>query len=81
MSASFIKQQKQGENGRGKARKKKMVEVRCVQKMYVQGRCLNGMCAIVCKNGVGVCVCDRVVREVAVGESACVCVCVYVCGC
>jgi hypothetical protein len=56
MSASFIKQQKQGENGRGKAGKKKMVEVRCVQKMYVQGRCMNGMCAIVCKNGVGVCV-------------------------
>ena len=28
-----------------------------------------------------VCVCDRVVREVAVGETACVCVCVYVCGC
>ena len=61
----------------------------CVQEVHIEVRCTKDFRvkkvmlvkgvrakAKVCKNGVYVCVCDRVVRESAVGESACVCVCV-----
>ena len=58
-----------------------MVEDRCVQEMHIEVRCakefrvkvllVKGVCAKLCKSGG-----DRVVRESAVGESACVCVCV-----
>ena len=61
-----------------------MVEDRCVQEMHIEVRCakefrvkvllVKGVCAKLCKSGG-----DRVVRESAVGESACVCVCVNSC--
>ena len=55
-------------------KRKEMVESRRVQQMYVEGRCVKGVYAIVCKSGVYVC--DRIVHE-----SACVCVCMCVCMC
>ena len=73
MSTSSNKQQKKGKDGMGNAGKRKeMVENRRVQQMYVEGRCVKGVYAIVCKSGVYVC--DTIVRE-----SACVCVCMCVC--
>ena len=55
-------------------KRKEMVKDRRVQQMYVEGRCVKGVYAIVRKSGVYVCVCDRIVRE-----SAYVCVCMCVC--
>ena len=57
MSTSSNKQQKKGKDGIGHAGKRKeMVEDRRVQQMYVEGRCVKGMCAVVGKSGVYVCV-------------------------
>ena len=48
MSTSSNKQPKKGEDGMGKAGKRKeMVKDRRVQKMYVEGRCVKGVYAIV----------------------------------
>jgi len=53
MSTSSNKQQKKGEDGMGKAGKRKeMVKDRRVQKMYVEGRCVKGVYAIVRKSEV-----------------------------
>ena len=42
MSISSNKQPKKGEDGMGKAGKRKeMVEDRCVQEMHVEGRCVK----------------------------------------
>ena len=51
-------------------KRKEMVKDRRVQRMYVEGRCVKGMYAIVRKSSVYVC--DRIVREN---------VCVHVCMC
>ena len=71
MSTSSNKQQK-GKDGVGDAGKRKeMVKDRRVQKMYVEGRCVKGVHAIVCKSRVYViesCV------KVRVYANACVCV-------
>ena len=75
MSTSSNKQQKKGKDGMGHAGKRKeMVKDRRVQRMYVEGRCVKGMYAIVRKSSVYVC--DRIVRE---NVCVCVCTCVYVC--
>jgi len=75
MSTSSNKQQKKGKDGMGHAGKRKeMVKDRRVQRMYVEGRCVKGMYAIVRKSSVYVC--DRIVRE---NVRVCVCTCVYVC--
>ena len=76
MSTSSNKQQKKGKDWMGNAGKRKeMVKDRRVQQMYVEGRCVKGVYAIVRKSGVYVC--ERIVRE-----NVCVRVhvCVYVCG-
>ena len=76
MSTSTNKQQKKGKDGMGHAGKRKeMVKDRRVQRMYVEGRCVKGMYAIVRKSSVYVC--DRIVREnVCVYVCVCACVCV-----
>ena len=57
MSTSSNKQQKKGKDGMGNAGKRKeMVKDRRVQQMYVEGRCVKGVYAIVRKSGVYVCV-------------------------
>ena len=60
MSTFSNKQQKKGKDGMGNAGKRKeMVKDRRVQQMmqmYVEGRCVKGMHAIVRKSGVCVCV-------------------------
>ena len=57
MSTSSNKQPEKGEDGMGKAGKRKeMVKDWRAQKKYVEGRCVKGMYAIVCKSGVYVCV-------------------------
>ena len=51
-----------------------MVKDRRVQQMYVEGRCVKGVYAIVRKSGV-YSVCERIVREnVCVRAHVCVCV-------
>jgi len=55
-------------------KRKEMVKDRRVQRMYVEGRCVKGMYAIVRKSSVYVC--DRIVRE-----NVCVCMCVCACVC
>ena len=69
-------------------KRKEMVESRRVQQMYVEGRCVKGVYAIVCKSGVYVCVIESCMK-VRVYVYACVYVCVvwppkcmcYVCMC
>ena len=77
MSTSSNKQQKKGKDGMGNAGKRKaMVKDRRVQHMYVEGRCVKGMYAIVRKSCVYVCV---YVIESCVKMRMYVCACVYVC--
>ena len=74
MSTSSNKQQKKGKDGMGNAGKRKeMVKDRRVQHMYVEGRCVKGVYAIVRKSGVCVCVKQSCVKVR-------VCVCMRVCG-
>ena len=89
MSTSSNKQQKKGKDGVGDAGKRKeMVKDRRVQQMYVEGRCVKGVYAIVRKSGVYVCVIESCVK-VRMYVYACVYVCVvwppkcrrYVCMC
>ena len=76
MSTSSNKQQKKDKDWMGNAGKRKdMVKDRRVQQMYVEGRCVKGVYAIVRKSGVYVCV-----KESCVKMYVCVCMCVYVCG-
>ena len=57
MSTSSNKQQKKGKDGMGNAGKiKETVKDRRVQQMYVEGRCVKGVYAIVRKSIVYVCV-------------------------
>ena len=91
MSTSSNKQQKKGKDGIGHAGKRKeMVEDRRVQQMYVEGRCVKGMCAVVGKSGVYVCVCVCVIKSCVkvrvyvcvVWPPTCMCyVCVCMCAC
>ena len=75
MSTSSNKQQKKGKDGIGHAGKRKeMVEDRRVQQMYVEGRCVKGMCAVVGKSGVYVCVIESCMKQ-----RVYVCVCMRVC--
>ena len=75
MSTSSNKQQKKGKDGMGNAGKiKEMVKDRRVQQMYVEGRCVKGVYAIVRKSGVYVCV-----KESCVKMYVCVCMCVCMC--
>ena len=91
MSIFSNKQPKKGEDGMGKAEKRKeMVKDRRVQKMYIEGRCVKGVHAIVCKSGVYViesCVKVRVyanacVYVCVVWPPKCMCyVCMFMCAC
>ena len=76
MSTSSNKQQKKGKDGMGNAGKiKEMVKDRRVQQMYVEGRCVKGVYAIVRKSIVYVCVIESYMK-VRVYVYACVYVCV-----
>ena len=75
MSTSSNKQQKKGKDGMGNAGKRKeMVKDRRVQQMYVEGRCVKGVYAMVRKSGVYVCVIESCMKQ-----RVYVCACVYVC--
>ena len=56
-------------------KRKEMVKDRRVQQMYVEGRCVKGVYAIVRKNGVYVCVIESCMTQ---RVYVCVCACVYV---